>query len=68
MRLLRLFYLTCFFSSAVVFAKTATAAGEPVVVNPNGGWSWFGDERAVVDTKRNVLYVGSLGQPQWPRW
>ncbi|TWT66329.1 hypothetical protein Pla123a_47230 [Posidoniimonas polymericola] len=32
----------------------------PVVINPNGGWSWFGDERAVVDADRNLLYVGSL--------
>ena len=40
-----------------------TQAAEPAaprVVNPNGGWSWFGDERAVVDAERNLLYVGSL--------
>lgn len=47
----------------IIGAATATAADvarEPTVVNPNGGWSWFGDERAVVDADRGVLYVGSL--------
>ncbi|MCA9236479.1 MAG: BNR-4 repeat-containing protein, partial [Planctomycetales bacterium] len=38
----------------------SAAVGEPVVINPNGGWSWFGDERAVIDPQRGVLYVGSL--------
>ena len=46
---------------ALSSASWAAADAPPaVVINPNGGWSWFGDERAVVDSERGVLYVGSL--------
>lgn len=45
---------------AVAGEAPPNLAAGPVVINPNGGWSWFGDERAVVDADRNVLYVGSL--------
>ncbi|QDU54813.1 BNR-4 repeat-containing protein [Aeoliella mucimassa] len=37
-----------------------TPSASPIVANPNGGWSWFGDERAVIDNDRHLLYVGSL--------
>lgn len=52
----------------LVFLITISQAAhaEPVVINPNGGWSWFGDERAVIDTERNVLYVGSLANHAGP--
>ena len=54
-------------------AFTATAVGgdraalascdahPPVIVfNDNGGWSWFEDERAVVDTSTGTLLVSSV--------
>ena len=28
--------------------------------NPNGAWSWFQDERAIVDTQRGELIIGSV--------
>lgn len=57
-------FLTClvasFATAAVLDARAQSVADEPRVINPNGGWSWFGDERAVIDAQRGVLYVGSL--------
>ena len=32
----------------------------PVVLNDNGGWSWFEDERAVVDRQNGALLVSSV--------
>src|SRR2546423_13437752 len=47
-------------------AAESAAAGRPDVVhgnliqfNDNGAWSWFTDERAVVDAKRGTLILGS---------
>lgn len=34
--------------------------GNMVVVNDNGAWSWFEDERAIVDTDNGKLLVGSV--------
>ncbi len=34
--------------------------GEPVVLNDNGAWSWFEDERAVVDAEHGLLLVSSV--------
>jgi hypothetical protein len=31
-----------------------------IVANDNGGWSWFEDERAIVDPVANKLLVGSI--------
>ena len=31
-----------------------------VQFNDNGAWSWYQDERAIVDTKANKLIVGSM--------
>jgi hypothetical protein len=36
------------------------AAMEPVVLNDNGAWSWFEDERAVVDPDAGTLLVSSV--------
>ena len=33
---------------------------EPVVLNDNGGWSWFQDERAVIDVSTGTLLVSSV--------
>jgi hypothetical protein len=33
-------------------------AGSPIVLNDNGAWSWFADERAIID--RGKLIVGSV--------
>jgi hypothetical protein len=32
----------------------------PVVLNDNGAWSWFQDERAVVDARAGTLLVSSV--------
>ena len=49
---------------ALTFAGIAPAsddvAGNMIVVNDNGGWSWFEDERAIVDTTSGKLLVGSV--------
>lgn len=39
---------------------------EPVVINDNGAWCWFQDERAVVDPDSQVLVVGSIAAPEGP--
>ncbi|WP_026924906.1 BNR-4 repeat-containing protein [Glycomyces arizonensis] len=41
------------------------AAG-PRVVNDNGAWCWFQDERALVDPKARTLVVGSIAAPEGP--
>ena len=33
---------------------------EPVVINDNGAWSWFEDERAVIDVRTGTLLVSSV--------
>ena len=32
----------------------------PQVLNDNGAWCWFQDERALVDPERGLLVVGSI--------
>ena len=32
----------------------------PRVLNDNGAWCWFQDERALVDPERRLLVVGSI--------
>jgi hypothetical protein len=39
---------------------TDAVAGTLITFNDNGGWNWFQDERAVVDTKANKLVIGSV--------
>jgi hypothetical protein len=46
------------FCTAQAFAKNEVA-GPLYVINDNGGWCWFQDERAVVHTAANKLIVGS---------
>jgi hypothetical protein len=36
-----------------------TDAGSIIQFNDNGGWCWYQDERAVVDTKANKLIIGT---------
>lgn len=33
------------------------------VVNANGGWCWFQDERALVDPERGIAVIGSVASP-----
>jgi len=40
--------------------------GSPRVINDNGAWCWFQDERAVVDPVGGVLVVGSIAAPEGP--
>jgi hypothetical protein len=35
-------------------------AGDMIVFNDNGAWSWFEDERAIVDTAAGKILVGSV--------
>ncbi|GAB3237288.1 hypothetical protein GCM10027447_36350 [Glycomyces halotolerans] len=41
-------------------------AGMPRVVNDNGAWCWFQDERALVDPDSQTLVVGSIAAPEGP--
>jgi hypothetical protein len=53
-------------AAAIVAGVTASArgandvAGEVVVFNDNAGWSWFEDERAIVDTANGQILVSSV--------
>jgi len=38
----------------------------PVLLNNNGAWCWFQDERALVDPANNTLLVGSVAAPEGP--
>jgi hypothetical protein len=42
----------------------AGASGDPIVLNDNGGWSWFEDERAVVDATAGKLLVSSVASAE----
>lgn len=42
---------------------SAWVAGVPVVINDNGAWCWFQDERALVDAHAGLLLVGSVASP-----
>ncbi|HWR51115.1 MAG TPA: BNR-4 repeat-containing protein [Bryobacteraceae bacterium] len=48
--------LACF--AAAALAASAADAGRKVVLNDDGGWCWFEDERVVVD--RGKLIIGSV--------
>ncbi|MBT2533428.1 BNR-4 repeat-containing protein [Arthrobacter sp. ISL-48] len=36
----------------------------PVLLNDNGAWCWFQDERALIDPANNTLLVGSVAAPE----
>ena len=40
---------------------TDAVAGTKITFNDNGGWCWYQDERAIVDTKAGKLIIGSVG-------
>ena len=40
--------------------------GTMIQFNDNGGWCWYQDERAVVDTKANKLVIGDDGERRRP--
>lgn len=44
----------------------APSLHDPVVVNNNGAWCWFQDERALIDPATNTLLVGSVAAPEGP--
>lgn len=37
---------------------------DPWVVNRNGAWCWYQDERALIDPDRGLLVVGSVAAPE----
>lgn len=39
---------------------TGAPTGQVITFNDNGGWCWYQDERAVVDTKNNKMIIGSM--------
>ncbi len=48
-------------SSVCPALPTAPLADSSIVqLNDNGGWCWYQDERAVVDTKANKVVIGSV--------
>lgn len=38
----------------------AEVVAQPIVLNDNGGWSWFEDERAIVDPVAGMILVSSV--------
>ena len=50
--------LTAVFTQAALFAQDRVA-GHLLLFNDNGAWSWFEDERAIVDRSHRRLLVGS---------
>ena len=47
----------------------AGAAGEPILLNPDGAWCWFQDERAVIyDGKMTVASITRSGDVQATTW
>lgn len=43
-----------------------SGAVEPRVINDNGAWCWFQDERALVDPDSQTLVVGSIAAAEGP--
>lgn len=43
-----------------------STAARPRVINDNGAWCWFQDERALVDPGTQTLVVGSIAAPEGP--
>lgn len=44
----------------VTLSGANAVAGSLITFNDNGGWCWYQDERALVDTKANKLLIGSV--------
>ncbi|MCP1411945.1 BNR-4 repeat-containing protein [Paenarthrobacter sp. A20] len=44
----------------------APSLQEPLVLNNNGAWCWFQDERALIDPANNSLLLGSVAAPEGP--
>jgi hypothetical protein len=61
---LRCLLFLVFFAAHLVWGICARAAndvtGTPLLFNDNAAWSWFEDERAIVDTANNKLLVSSV--------
>src|SRR2546421_10499091 len=55
-------------ASAIVgapgFLRAAAPDGALVQFNDNGFWSWFQDERAIIDPNTNQLLIGSVASGQ----
>lgn len=55
--------------SLVLLSHIPAIAGQPVVLNPDGAWCWFQDERALVyDGKLSVASMGRTGDVQVTTW
>jgi hypothetical protein len=44
----------------------AASPQAPLLLNNNGAWCWFQDERALIDPANNTLLVGSVASPEGP--
>lgn len=47
--------------STTVTRAADNVAGNLMLINDNGAWSWFEDERAIVDESTGNVLVGSIG-------
>ena len=55
--------------SLVLVSRLPAGAGQPLVLNPDGAWCWFQDERALVyDGKMSVASIGHTGDVQVTTW
>ncbi len=52
--------LLCLAGSYSCAATTNQVAGDLIQFNDNGAWSWFSEERAIVDKTAGILLVGSI--------
>jgi hypothetical protein len=49
--------------SLVLLSRIPAIAGQPMVLNPDGAWCWFQDERAAVyDGKVSAASMGRTGE------
>lgn len=58
------FFNLLFICLAILYAQSEKdyVDGELITFTENGNWCWFQDERAVVDTAKNKLIVGSAAR------
>ena len=46
--------------------NTVPSLHVPLLLNNNGAWCWFQDERALIDPANNTMLVGSVAAPEGP--
>ena len=56
-----------FLAAALALVITMDAHAAPIKISDNGAWSWFQDQRAVVDPATGRLIVGSTANGRFIR-